>query len=105
MAHLHEDWNLDELRDALRTGHHAIVGVERHLLGYLANEHNRTVIERHERVELSVICDDNRPTKATGKRQTKRVGKGDSMRALKRGGFFPERRVMVISCDNASVSQ
>jgi ABC-type bacteriocin/lantibiotic exporter with double-glycine peptidase domain len=31
---LHADWNLDELRDALRVGYHPIVGVERHLLGY-----------------------------------------------------------------------
>jgi hypothetical protein len=30
----HEDWNLDDLRDALRAGYYPIVGVERHLLGY-----------------------------------------------------------------------
>ena len=30
----HDDWNLDDLRDALRAGHFPIVGVERHLLGY-----------------------------------------------------------------------
>lgn len=30
----HTDWNLADLRDALRAGHHPIVGVERHLLGY-----------------------------------------------------------------------
>ena len=33
-ALLHEDWSLDDLRDALRAGYHPIVGVERHLLGY-----------------------------------------------------------------------
>lgn len=30
----HTDWNLADLRDALRAGHFPIVGVERHLLGY-----------------------------------------------------------------------
>src|SRR5262245_2164269 len=30
----HADWNLTDLRDALRAGHYPIVGVERHLLGY-----------------------------------------------------------------------
>jgi len=34
MAQRHEDWNLNDLRDALRAGYHPIVGVERHLLGY-----------------------------------------------------------------------
>ena len=34
MAQQHENWNLDDLRDALRAGYHPIVGVERHLLGY-----------------------------------------------------------------------
>ncbi|MEK7829598.1 MAG: hypothetical protein AAB401_00850 [Acidobacteriota bacterium] len=33
-AELHTDWNLTDLRDALRAGHFPIVGVERHLLGY-----------------------------------------------------------------------
>jgi ABC-type bacteriocin/lantibiotic exporter with double-glycine peptidase domain len=30
----HTDWNLTDLRDAVRDGHYPIVGVERHLLGY-----------------------------------------------------------------------
>jgi ABC-type bacteriocin/lantibiotic exporter with double-glycine peptidase domain len=33
-AELHTDWNLADLRDALRAGHHPIVDVERHLLTY-----------------------------------------------------------------------
>ncbi len=33
-AEWHADWNLTDLRDALRAGHYPIVGVERHLLGY-----------------------------------------------------------------------
>jgi hypothetical protein len=44
-AHLHEDWSLDDLRDALRAGHHPIVGVERHLLGYSRAFHAVVVIE------------------------------------------------------------
>jgi hypothetical protein len=34
MAQFHDDWSLDDLRDALRAGWRPIVGVERHLLGY-----------------------------------------------------------------------
>ena len=34
IAEFHDDWNLDDLRDALRTGHHPIIGVERQPLGY-----------------------------------------------------------------------
>jgi ABC-type bacteriocin/lantibiotic exporter with double-glycine peptidase domain len=34
VAFLHADWSMDDLRDTLRAGHHPIVGVERHLLGY-----------------------------------------------------------------------
>ena len=34
MAEWHTDWNLADLRDALRANHFPIVGVERHLLGY-----------------------------------------------------------------------
>jgi ABC-type bacteriocin/lantibiotic exporter with double-glycine peptidase domain len=33
-AEWHADWNLTDLRDALRAGHFPIIGVERHLLGY-----------------------------------------------------------------------
>jgi hypothetical protein len=33
-AEWHDDWNLSDLRDAVRAGHFPIVGVERHLLGY-----------------------------------------------------------------------
>lgn len=35
----HEDWNLDAIRDAIRTGYFPIVGVERHLLGYSPASH------------------------------------------------------------------
>ncbi|MBO0797886.1 MAG: hypothetical protein J2P31_03615, partial [Blastocatellia bacterium] len=34
VARFHDDWSLDDLRDALRAGWRPIVGVERHLLGY-----------------------------------------------------------------------
>lgn len=34
IAEWHMDWSLTDLRDALRTGHFPIVGVERHPLGY-----------------------------------------------------------------------
>jgi hypothetical protein len=30
----HTDWNLTDVRDAVRAGQYPIVGVERHLLGY-----------------------------------------------------------------------
>ena len=33
-AEWHTDWNLTDVRDAVRDGHFPIVGVERHLLGY-----------------------------------------------------------------------
>lgn len=33
-AEWHADWNLIDLRDAVRAGHFPIVGVERHPLGY-----------------------------------------------------------------------
>lgn len=38
-AMLHDDWSLDDLRDALRQGQCPIVGVERHPLGYPAASH------------------------------------------------------------------
>src|SRR5215510_12556443 len=44
-ALLHEDWSLDDLRDTLRTGHHPIVGVERHLLGYARAFHAVVLVE------------------------------------------------------------
>lgn len=34
IAEWHTDWNLTDLRDAVRAGHFPIVGAERHLLGY-----------------------------------------------------------------------
>jgi hypothetical protein len=46
MAQFHKDWNLDDLRDALRAGHHPIVGVERHLLGYPRAFHAIVLVER-----------------------------------------------------------
>jgi hypothetical protein len=45
VAHRHEDWSLDDLRDALRAGDHPIVGVERHLLGYSRAFHAVVLIE------------------------------------------------------------
>ena len=33
-AQYHNDWSVDDLRDAWRAGRHPIVGVERQLLGY-----------------------------------------------------------------------
>src|SRR5712691_5907953 len=45
MALLHEDWNLDDLRDTLRAGYHPIVGVERHLLGYARALHAVVLVE------------------------------------------------------------
>ena len=33
-AELHNDWNLTDLRDCVRSGQFPIVGVERHLLGF-----------------------------------------------------------------------
>ncbi|MCG3162651.1 MAG: hypothetical protein JMDDDDMK_03945 [Acidobacteria bacterium] len=45
MAQFHDDWNLDDLRDALRAGRHPIVGVERHLLGYPRAFHSIVLIE------------------------------------------------------------
>src|SRR4029434_6344261 len=44
-ALLHEDWNLDDLRDTLRAGYHPIVGVERHLLGYSRAFHAVVLVE------------------------------------------------------------
>jgi hypothetical protein len=44
-ALLHEDWNLDDLRDTLRAGYHPIVGVERHLLGYARAFHAAVLVE------------------------------------------------------------
>jgi hypothetical protein len=45
MAQFHDDWSLDDLRDALRAGYHPIVGVERHLLGYSRAFHAVSLIE------------------------------------------------------------
>lgn len=49
---LHDDWNLDDLRDTYRRGLVVIVGIERHLLGFPPASHavvmvtfNRTDIE------------------------------------------------------------
>src|SRR5262245_18529473 len=36
---LHEDWSLDDLREALGRGRYPIVGVERHLLGHPPASH------------------------------------------------------------------
>lgn len=38
-ATVHNDWNLNDLRDALRQGFYPIVGVERHVLGYPSASH------------------------------------------------------------------
>jgi ABC-type bacteriocin/lantibiotic exporter with double-glycine peptidase domain len=45
MVQRHEDWNLDDLRDALRAGYYPIVGVERHLLGYSRAFHAVVLVE------------------------------------------------------------
>lgn len=45
VAHRHEDWSLDDVRDALRAGHHPIVGVERHLPGYARAFHAVVLVE------------------------------------------------------------
>ena len=42
---MREDWSFDDLRDTLRTGHHPIVGVERHLLGYSRAFHAVVLVE------------------------------------------------------------
>lgn len=44
-AQFHDDWSLDDLRDALRAGHHSIVGVERHLLGHPRAFHAVALVE------------------------------------------------------------
>ncbi len=45
VASVHNDWNLDDLRDALRKGSYPIVGVERHILGYPDASHAVVLIE------------------------------------------------------------
>src|SRR5262249_4192209 len=45
MAQFHDDWGLDDMRDTLRAGHHPIVGVERHLLGYPRAFHAIMLVE------------------------------------------------------------
>ena len=42
---LHEDWSLDDLREALVRGHYPIVGVERHLLGHPPASHAIVVVQ------------------------------------------------------------
>jgi ABC-type bacteriocin/lantibiotic exporter with double-glycine peptidase domain len=44
-ARLHEAWNLDDLREAIRRGHTPLVGVERHLLGYPPASHAIVVVQ------------------------------------------------------------
>ena len=44
-AEWHVDWNLTDLRDAVRAGHYPIVGVERHLLGYPRAFHAVVVVQ------------------------------------------------------------
>ena len=41
----HTDWNLTDLRDAVRTGQYPIVGVERHLLGYPRAFHAIVIVQ------------------------------------------------------------
>jgi len=45
IARFHDDWSLDDLRDALRNGQNPIVGVERHLLGYPRAFHAVVLVE------------------------------------------------------------
>jgi ABC-type bacteriocin/lantibiotic exporter with double-glycine peptidase domain len=42
---LHEDWSLDDLREALQRGHYPIVGVERYLLGHPPASHAIVVVQ------------------------------------------------------------
>jgi ABC-type bacteriocin/lantibiotic exporter with double-glycine peptidase domain len=42
---LHEDWSLDDLREARGRSHYPIVGVERHLLGYPPASHAIVVVQ------------------------------------------------------------
>jgi ABC-type bacteriocin/lantibiotic exporter with double-glycine peptidase domain len=44
ISQAHEDWNLEDIRDAIREGHFLIVGVERHLLGYPPASHAVVVV-------------------------------------------------------------
>ena len=44
-AALHEDWNLDDLRETLRRSRYPIVGMERHLLGYPPASHAIVVVQ------------------------------------------------------------
>ncbi len=44
-AEWHTDWNLTDLRDAVRAGQAPIVGVERHLLGYPRAFHAVVVVQ------------------------------------------------------------
>lgn len=44
-AEWHTDWNLTDLRDAVRAGQHPIFGVERHLLGYQRAFHAVVVVQ------------------------------------------------------------
>lgn len=45
LAHLYNDWNADDLRDALRQKLYPIVGVERHVLGYPPASHAIVLLE------------------------------------------------------------
>lgn len=42
---LHEDWSLDDLREALGRGHYPLVGVERHPLGHPPVSHAIVVVQ------------------------------------------------------------
>ncbi len=44
-SHAYDDWNLDDIRDAIREGHFPIVGVERHLLGYAPASHAVVIVQ------------------------------------------------------------
>jgi hypothetical protein len=44
-ASFHDDWSLDDLRDAPRDGLYPIVGIERRLLGYLGAFHAIVLVE------------------------------------------------------------
>jgi ABC-type bacteriocin/lantibiotic exporter with double-glycine peptidase domain len=53
-AELHDDWNLDDLRDASRSGLTPIVGVERYPLGYARAFHAIVLIKIH-RMEITAL--------------------------------------------------
>jgi ABC-type bacteriocin/lantibiotic exporter with double-glycine peptidase domain len=85
-ALIHDDWGLDDLRDALRRGQNPIVGVERHPLGYQAASHAITLVNlKVDMVEALDPLDGPQP---------QRYGLGAFELAWKLSG----RQALVIEC-------